>query len=85
MAVGFGFSVGDFIAGLNLLKQSIDAVSDSRGALKDYRSLIGEIDVLRDCLKVLDELHIDENSFSGEKQAIENALANCNDCIGNFL
>jgi hypothetical protein len=38
MTVPFGISVGDFIAGINLLRDAIKALDDAGGARADYTS-----------------------------------------------
>lgn len=44
MAVpAFGFSFGDFVAGINLVKGVIEALNDSVGAKLQYQRLITEL------------------------------------------
>lgn len=50
MVVPFGVSVGEFIAGLTLLKASIEALSDARGARADYVALRCTLDALSTAL-----------------------------------
>ena len=40
---GFGFSAGDFVAGIHLISKVIKALEDSRGAASEYQSLIQEL------------------------------------------
>ncbi|KAF1960248.1 hypothetical protein CC80DRAFT_544697 [Byssothecium circinans] len=41
--MSFGFAVGDFIAALNLVHDTIEAISDSHGSSAQYRSLFREL------------------------------------------
>jgi uncharacterized protein YbjQ (UPF0145 family) len=43
MAAAFGFSAGDFITGINLVKDIIKALNDSRGSSKEYLEVITEL------------------------------------------
>lgn len=43
MAILFGFSVGDFITGIELIKDSIDILGNSEGASIKYRELSHEL------------------------------------------
>ena len=56
MAVGFGFSIGDLFAGLRVIKDSIEAVHDTKGSPADYASLIKEIVSLQDGLEAVEEI-----------------------------
>lgn len=61
MAVGFGFSVGDLFKSLKLIKDSIEAVKDTKGASADYPALLAEIDCLRDGFEAIEDLQLDRN------------------------
>ena len=41
MGVPFGFSVGDLIAGIGLIRTAISAFSDTRGAAQEYEQVTG--------------------------------------------
>lgn len=43
VAPAFGFSVGDFLSGLEFIRQLINALEDSSGSVKEYRDLIREL------------------------------------------
>ena len=43
MSVGFGFSVGDFIAALELVSTVIDALRQSGEASVEYRELLRQL------------------------------------------
>ncbi|KAL8740270.1 MAG: hypothetical protein Q9190_007005 [Brigantiaea leucoxantha] len=87
MSAGFGFSVGDVIAGLRLIKQSIEALQDSKGSSADCEALDHEIDSLKDSLEAVDDLHLDERLGASSKQsiAVREAIERCWRCIDQFL
>jgi hypothetical protein len=80
MVVGFGFSVGDFIAGIRLFKGAIESFSATRGARADYTEL-------RKCLSTLEASLTAANRFTTplHQAAIEPIVVNCKECIANFL
>lgn len=53
MPVPFGFSVGDFVSGIELLLDGIKSLRDTNGARDDYRELIRELEHLKMGLKAL--------------------------------
>ncbi len=53
MAVPFGFSIGDFIAGINLVFHVYDALRESGGAASDYREHIAWLQQLVTVLEAL--------------------------------
>lgn len=85
MAVGFGFSVGDLVTGLKLIKDSIEAVKDTKGASVDYAELLTEVNCLRDGFEAIDDLQLDRNGSAKQKTAIHRAIAACQKCIDDFL
>ena len=85
MAVGFGFSVGDLFTSLKLIKDSIEAVKDSKGASADYAALITEIDCLRDGFEAIGSLQLDRKGSEKQKTAINRAIRACQNCIDDFL
>jgi hypothetical protein len=80
MAVPFGFSVGDFIAGIKLLKSGFDSLSDARGAKADYLEL-------RKALDALDKALNEASQFTTPQHqaAVEEEVTNCKECIAKFL
>ncbi|KAF7193078.1 hypothetical protein HII31_05580 [Pseudocercospora fuligena] len=46
VAPAFGFSVGDFIAGIQVAKKAFDALDDTRGATSEYQAAALELDKL---------------------------------------
>lgn len=80
MAVPFGVSVGDFIAGIRLFKGAIESFSTTRGARADYTAL-------RRCLNSLETSLEAANQFTTplHQAAIEPIVAECRGCIMTFL
>lgn len=80
----FGFSFGDFIAGLKLVKDLIDTLNDSVGAKPSYRRLIAELVNLERALTEIRSLQVDDSQAS-QKFALEQAASQCQENITNFL
>jgi hypothetical protein len=80
MVVPFGVSVGDFIAGIRLLKGAIDSFSSTRGARADYIEL-------RKCLSALETALNAANQFTKplHQAAIQPIVIDCKACITDFL
>lgn len=87
MSAGFGFSVGDIVAGLKLIKQSIEAIQDTKGSTADFEALGHEIASLKAGLEAVEDLKLDQTFGSESKQcvAIGQAIARCWKCIDIFL
>ena len=85
MAVGFGFSVGDLFAGLKLIKDSIEAVHDTKGSPADYLSLVREIICLQDGLKQVEEIQSEHSLSETQHAALERAAYACQESIDVFL
>lgn len=56
-APGFGFSAGDFISGISLVKKLIRSLNDTAGSRASYRQLISELLNLDDALGQIKDLH----------------------------
>lgn len=84
MAVPFGFSFGDFVSGLHLLKNIIGAIQETNGARADYRALFTEIDSLQAALTTIEKLEISSLS-ARDYQAIDGAVLECRRCLDGFL
>jgi hypothetical protein len=80
----FGFSVGDFIAGLRLVKDLIEALNDTVGARATYRSLIADLLNLERALTEVRFLQI-ADSLLPQKIALEQAASQCQETIQGFL
>lgn len=83
-APGFGFSVGDFIAGVTLVRQLIRALSDSAGARASYRQLVSELFNLDEALTGVSNLQLD-SAQSAQKIALEQVSLQCQLSITTFL
>lgn len=80
----FGFSLGDFIAGLKLVKDLVEALNDSVGAKPSYQRLIAELVNLERALTEVRSLQVDDSQAS-QKIALEQAASQCQENIANFL
>ena len=85
MAVGFGFSAGDLVAGLKVIKDSIEAVKDTKGASADYAALITEISSLQDGFEAIEDLQISSRGSPKQRLAIERAIDACRKCVDDFM
>jgi hypothetical protein len=83
MAVGFGFSVGDFIAALELVGTVIDALRDSGSASAEYRELLRVLYSLETGLMQVKRLEIEE-SQRAQLIALQQAAAQCQRTIDDF-
>lgn len=84
MATGFGFSTGDFIAGINLIQTLIKALSDSKGSSKEYLELIAELRILEEALLEVKALDL-EVERRAQHAALGQAAIQCQDSIDSFL
>lgn len=83
MAVPFGFSVGDFIAALNLVKDVIDALQDSGGASEEYRELVNELYTLETALLEVKRVDLDDEQHA-QTVALQQAASQCHLTIDEF-
>ena len=83
MSVGFGFSVGDFIAALNLVGTIIDALREAGGAGAEYRELIRQLYTLETALLRIKRLDLEEVQ-NVERIALQQAASQCQRTIDNF-
>jgi hypothetical protein len=84
MAPAFGFSIGDFITSINLVKDIIKALNDSKGSSKEYLEVILELRNLEGSL-VLVKAQYNDILQTGLRNALCQAVKDCEDCITNFL
>lgn len=85
MSVGFGFSVGDLVAGLKVIKDAVEAVKDTKGASADYAALVTEIAGLQDGLEAIDDLQLGCRGLPKQQLAIERAIGACRKCVDDFM
>ena len=82
--VPFGFSIGDFIAGINLLIEAASSLSDTHGAQADYQGLCRQLQNLNTSLDCIKSLDIDTMQ-SMQATALENTLNDCQQCVDDFI
>ena len=82
--VPFGFSVGDFIAGINLLLDIVRTFDTTQGAQADYRELGEELINLRRVFEGLKDLDLDTPQ-SSKASAVNKILNDCQSCIDGFM
>jgi hypothetical protein len=68
MPVGFGFSVGDFVSCISLVRKLIKALQDSGGSSREYLELIAE-------LRSLETAFVQVKAQYGEVQLPEQRIA----------
>ena len=85
MAVGFGFSVGDLVTALKVIKDSIEAIEDTKGASADYAAIVSEISCLQDGFEAIEDLQLTLNGAPKQRLALDRAIQACQDCIEEFL
>ncbi|KAK3291594.1 uncharacterized protein B0H64DRAFT_409510 [Chaetomium fimeti] len=83
MSVGFGFSVGDFLAALKLVGTVIDALREASESGDAYRELLHELFALETALLHVNRLELDDGQRT-EKIALRQAAAQCQRTIDNF-
>lgn len=81
---GFGFSVGDFLAGINLIKNLVEALNDTAGAKPAYQSLIAELLSLQNALTEAQGVQVDDTGTHLQTALIQVA-SRCQSSIENFL
>ena len=80
----FGFSVSDFIAAINLVKDLIDALKDSGGASDHFLAVIRELQEVENALQGVRQLKEKLGSYP-QQAALEQAAVQCRYCIDEFL
>ncbi|KAH6842363.1 hypothetical protein B0I37DRAFT_381750 [Chaetomium sp. MPI-CAGE-AT-0009] len=83
MSVGFGFSVGDFLAALKLVGTVIDALREASESGDGYRELLHELLALETALLHVKRLDLDDGQRT-EKMALRQAAAQCQRTIDKF-
>jgi len=85
LIMSFGFSVGDFIAVGNLIKDISSCLQDTEGAKADYRELLRELECLQQALQYLDKLQNGNSSSSTNLDSIKYAALSCRRPLEQFL
>jgi len=83
MSIGFGFSVGDFIAAIELVGTVIDALRSSGSAATKYRELVTQLLSLETALLQVKRLEFEEGQYA-EVIALRQASAQCQRTIDAF-
>jgi len=83
MAVPFGFSFGDFVAGIGLIKDLIEALRDSGGSGEQFRTVLSELETLQTALEAVQGLDLDD-SLTSERFALNHAASLCQRTILDF-
>ncbi|KAF2432653.1 hypothetical protein EJ08DRAFT_648083 [Tothia fuscella] len=84
MVFPFGVSVGDFISGIKLICDSIQALNDAHGASSQYQQLLSSLQSLQAALLQIDSLQLDP-SMVPQQQAIRRETESCRQCVNHFL
>jgi hypothetical protein len=80
----FGFSVGDFLAGLQLVYAVSASLKASTGSRAKFLQLISELDNLGEVLKAIETLPCPLGQ-EPRLSAIQNAVTKCNEDIAAFV
>lgn len=83
MSVGVGFSVGDLVTSLKIIKDSVEAIKDTKGASGDYANLVTEIACLQDAIGAIDAQLL-RNGSEKQQAAMDRAIGACQSCIEDF-
>lgn len=82
--VPFGFSVGDFIAGINILIDAVHGLSETNGARADYEELGRQLKNLRKGIECIEGLNLDDTQLA-QASAVNTALDDCRLCVDSFV
>jgi hypothetical protein len=84
MSAGFGFSVGDFVAGIQLVRDVITSLQASGGSSLDYQALVMELFSLERALLEVKALKPLDHS-SDQVDALKCAASQCQLTIDRFM
>jgi hypothetical protein len=84
MPGAFGFSVGDFISGISLIRDLIKSLEEGAGSGQEYRDLIRELYELERALLEIKHIRVPE-ALTCQKNALEQAACQCQETISDFL
>lgn len=84
MVIPFGVSIGDFITGINFIKELSKALKDSAGSRQDYLELICELESLEKALIQVKDVKVNE-VLQAQKDEVARAALQCQGTILRFL
>ncbi|CAF9934941.1 MAG: hypothetical protein ALECFALPRED_006188 [Alectoria fallacina] len=84
MPVPFGFSIGDFINGIELLLDAVKSLHDTNGAQDDYKELGRELKHLRNGFEGIKALSLDP-AQPVQSSAANAAVHDCLSCLDGFI
>lgn len=83
-APGFGYSVGDFIATIELIVKVVAAFKDSGGASAEYQQVVQELETLLQLLKHIDTIKSTESNLA-HVNAIKGVALSIQEPLQKFL
>lgn len=84
MAVPFGFSIGDFVAGINLIITCVQSIRGTRGSSAEFMALSTQLESLKSALATVTSLNL-ERAAPQEHLAIQEATTRCQRSIEGFV
>ena len=84
MAGAFGFSAGDFVNGIILIKGLIQALQESRGSSQEFLEVIKELYSLEKALIEVNTLQFSSEE-SVQQAALRHAIGQCRSSINIFI
>jgi hypothetical protein len=83
MSVGFGFSFGDFVSGIQLIVDICNALRDAEGASAEIKALHKELELLKIALEAVKNCKLEEKNPLWATAS--GAATDCTTLIGDFL
>lgn len=80
--MNFGFSAGDFIAAISLIREICRALSDVQGARAGFRAAVAELKTLEDVLESAKDAVIENQR---RKKRVLRAVRSCQTHLSEFL
>jgi hypothetical protein len=80
----FGFSAGDFIAGLTLIAQVSSALKDAGGAAKEYQGTVAELEAFGSIIEHIKGLKVPEHNLP-YINAVRGIALTCHPPLEEFL
>lgn len=79
----FGVSCGDAYLGIVLLKDCLQALSDSKGSQKQYVDAVRQLEILETCLKVA-QCKLSGLDADDSHNIVARAISECGKCIDSY-